>query len=578
MAPHWWQSVSEKVEELDVPNTVVFWLMPFLQMALIVLWLRVLWPMVPEARGWRSLYAPDLWDLLKGIERLYDRGQGVEILAPVQAWKYDTAVMGQVKDVDALSRVESSTLEPLSPGGRSGTNAWSGAYVTLPAGVRGVCVRVSKEKKDIIVRLMTDENGDDLARDAEGATVLIQKRQLRDVTVWDPKQMPGGLKTLKTGFLTTPFISLMEQAPLADEYTPLTGGDVELPTLADDIPRWNPDDFQRKLPGKTLGAGESGGDYSAPWTQTFDLTFLIVMIVLFSSLLATGLFVPALCPWQGIGAQSFILQQFPKLAIMMAVSLFGGLLARHYSEVDEAGYVQTTAQSWFKVNYTRKIQHFAAYLIPLVMPVGHADCTPLQKMMGTAWGDWFTLLGFLVLIKPVREMPCIGKFFMLQFNSLDRPEDRPHTISWIIAGNILPGLACILFFTWLFEQMGFPHAAGLSMIFLLVAGVGDGVAEPVGVYLGRHKYKCSAIGSETKFTRTLEGSSCVWWTTLVFVQMYIFAFPTLTAFWICVAIMPPIMTFGEAFAPHTLDTPVLMGLGGFLELIVIKACDAAGAP
>merc|ERR1719334_3061394 len=35
------------------------------------------------------------------------------------------------------------------------------------------------------------------------------------------------------------------------------------------------------------------------------------------------------------------------------------------------------------------------------------------------------MIGFLVLIKPIRER---FDFFMLQFNSLDRPEDRPNTL------------------------------------------------------------------------------------------------------------------------------------------------------
>lgn len=59
------------------------------------------------------------------------------------------------------------------------------------------------------------------------------------------------------------------------------------------------------------------------------------------------------------------------------------------------------------------------------------------------WANWFTLLGFLILIKPLRER---STFFMLQFNSLDRPEDRPNTLSWIVGGNILPGCAMIIFF------------------------------------------------------------------------------------------------------------------------------------
>ena len=41
--------------------------------------------------------------------------------------------------------------------------------------------------------------------------------------------------------------------------------------------------------------------------------------------------------------------------------------------------------------------------------------------------------GFLLLIKPLRER-CL--FLMIQFNSLDRPEDRPNSLNWLVAGNV----------------------------------------------------------------------------------------------------------------------------------------------
>ena len=77
------------------------------------------------------------------------------------------------------------------------------------------------------------------------------------------------------------------------------------------------------------------------------------------------------------------------------------------------------------MNYTRKLQHFAAYLIPLLMHTHAAK--NIEGPLTLTWGNWITMLGFLILIKPIRES---STFFMLQFNSLDRPEDRPNTLSW----------------------------------------------------------------------------------------------------------------------------------------------------
>merc|ERR1719424_2717961 len=102
------------------------------------------------------------------------------------------------------------------------------------------------------------------------------------------------------------------------------------------------------------------------------------------------------------------------------------------------------------------------------------------------------MLGFLIQIKPIREMPIIGPFFMIQFNSLDRPEDRPNTIKWIIGGNILPGLFSIILFRWLYS---FNNTQDLAFIWIFVTGIGDGLAEPVGITWGRHKYWTSSLFS-----------------------------------------------------------------------------------
>ena len=48
------------------------------------------------------------------------------------------------------------------------------------------------------------------------------------------------------------------------------------------------------------------------------------------------------------------------------MSLSGGFVCCRYCKIDDKGYTITNRVSWFKVNYTRKLQHFAAYLIPFV--------------------------------------------------------------------------------------------------------------------------------------------------------------------------------------------------------------------
>jgi len=271
---------------------------------------------------------------------------------------------------------------------------------------------------------------------------------------------------------------------------------------------------------------------------------------------------------------------------MMLVSWFSGLVCRRFCSVDETGYVITNKSSVFKVNYTRKMQHFAAYLIPLLKPssgVGHGGGgeSPLE----TAWGSFFTMIGFLVLIKPIRER---FDFFMLQFNSLDRPEDRPNTLQWIVAGNIAPGMVLLLLFRWLFSS--FPTqsvmqrddgsfvdclygSSDLVYVILFITAIGDGLAEPVGIAWGKHKYYTYGIdgesGKKKRYTRSWEGSACVFLSGMVFPLTQYHGFGNLTQLVVSMVVLPPLVAYAEATAPHTMDTPVLMVVTGLVLCAVV---------
>jgi dolichol kinase len=296
------------------------------------------------------------------------------------------------------------------------------------------------------------------------------------------------------------------------------------------------------------------------------LTFLIIWVLLFVSVTAwTMLTAPTL-----LKNPVFWMGNATKLGIMCAVSLIGGAMCRWFCKTDEDGYILTSKASWFKVNYTRKFQHFAAYAVPLLVHFKHEASIPGSAILHLAWGDVFTLLGFLVLIKPVREMKWIGTPFMMMFNSLDRPEDRPDCLKWIIGGNILPGLFIIIGFHLLYGYSFEPLQAQLVMIFVLVAGVGDGFAEPVGIYFGTHKYKTRSCTSADLYTRSLEGSACVFLTTFIWLIMYAQCFPHESQFWILMVVLPPVMTLAEATSPHTMDTPIIMILGGLLIYLDLR--------
>jgi len=300
---------------------------------------------------------------------------------------------------------------------------------------------------------------------------------------------------------------------------------------------------------QVLAPGEMAGDYSADWRKTFDLAFLIGWMITVAVLgILTFLIEP-----QFFRDYRFIAFGTLKLAIMVLMALAGGLLCRYFCAEDAKGYIVTTKSSWFKVNYTRKMQHFAAYLVPLINigePGQHAP-----GVIPHIWESLFVLLVFLLLIKPIRER-C--KFFMLMFNSLDRPEDRPYTLKWIILGNLLPGLLLSLLFHQLYEGMGFGN---LALIIILIIGIGDGLAEPVGIYLGKHKYKVPAWFSSRSYFRSIEGSACVFLSSIAIISLFHRYFHNMGELIAALLIVPATMTIVEATAPHSMDTPALMLLG-----------------
>jgi dolichol kinase len=108
----------------------------------------------------------------------------------------------------------------------------------------------------------------------------------------------------------------------------------------------------------------------------------------------------------------------------------------------------------------------------------------------------------------------------------------------------------------------------LILIPILITAIGDGLAEPVGVRFGRYKYRVSALFTDKKYYRTLEGSACVFITSLVIVGLYQAAF-TAPQFVAAMIVMPVVMTLVEAFSPHTWDSPSLF-LAGYLVLFGIS--------
>jgi len=309
---------------------------------------------------------------------------------------------------------------------------------------------------------------------------------------------------------------------------------------------------------KIILPGEKSGDYSLNWRKTFDFVFLSGWIGAFIILtIATIILQPEL-----FNQYFFFLYCFIKVLVISIMSFCSGLLCRHYCKVDEKGYIKTNKDSWFKVNYTRKVQHFAAYLVPLInLGDAGSEFHPVG-VLHTIWESLLVLFVFLLLIKPIREH---SRFFMIQFNSLDRPEDRPNTLKWIVSGNILPGLILVIIFKQLFEQI---NEEALVLIIVCIIGIGDGLAEPVGIYFGKKTYLAPSWFLKKRYVRSYAGSACVFICSLIIIALFYTHFNSTNQFILAMIIIPPVITFVEATAPHSMDTPIMM-ICGFVSLYLI---------
>ena len=229
---------------------------------------------------------------------------------------------------------------------------------------------------------------------------------------------------------------------------------------------------------------------------------------------------------------------------LTAVMLLSGVLVRYFN---------------IKVNYTRKINHFALFFLPVFIDK-QFNAETFTDFKYLAISAVVSTLALSVYYEPIRKaIPP----FQLMFEGIDRPEDRPHTFVWIWT-QFAAGFAVLLPMIWLFGQWGLES---LVLIPILINIIGDGLAEPVGVRFGKHEYKTRAIFTNKTYVRTLEGSACVLITGFVAIAMHA-EFFTEIQFALAMLFVPIIMTLTEAYSPHTWDTPFLM-FTGYTSLMLI---------
>lgn len=224
-------------------------------------------------------------------------------------------------------------------------------------------------------------------------------------------------------------------------------------------------------------------------------------------------------------------------------------------------------QNGWNPNYTRKLLGAVLILLPFTIdfsgvmkqkilydPVGIDEVITDHISRSTAVAIPFLayLLSLFLLSERFRNH---NPFLATAFAAIDRPEDRPDTLLLFITSYIASG--SIFLFTSLYALSNAPEI--VFVIYVSVA-VGDLLAGVIGHRFGRHRYVTRGMLANKSFSRSLEGSLCVFATTVTAILLAPGAFEPLRLV-LLILLLPLAMTLAEAWAPHTWDEPFMFLTG-----------------
>lgn len=241
---------------------------------------------------------------------------------------------------------------------------------------------------------------------------------------------------------------------------------------------------------------------------------------------------------------AFLQNQLAEFIVLHIIAFFEGLMV---------------VKGGVKVNYTRKLNHFFVFFLPFIIKIYIPFTENLLTMILMVA---ISMATFIIYLKPVRtRIPLFG----MMYAAFDRPEDRPHTMKWLFTQYLATYMVAVPLYFY-FHSIG---ASQLLLIIILVNAIGDGLAEPVGVTWGKHKYKVKALFTRQTYTRSIEGSACVFITAVIVLLCFhqLFTTPQLIA---ALLLFPIAVTLAEAYSPHTWDSPFIFLAGGLVLIAVIN--------
>lgn len=214
------------------------------------------------------------------------------------------------------------------------------------------------------------------------------------------------------------------------------------------------------------------------------------------------------------------------------------------------------------ISYTRKVAHFFSFFLPF----GLYAIIPFTKNL-TSYVLTFccAFFCFMPLVSGIRNIPCMWPI-RLAYASFDRREDRPLTLLWVVTQALFVYavmLPCVIVLDTVL------HDAVFILIPLIVTGIGDGLAEPVGRAFGYHKYRAAAMCTRKQYTRSIQGSLMLVVSGVAVISvMFAIGKVDLVQFLVGFFIIPIPMAVAEAKSPHSWDNPFLLLVGGVLAIVL----------
>jgi len=234
------------------------------------------------------------------------------------------------------------------------------------------------------------------------------------------------------------------------------------------------------------------------------------------------------------------------------------------------------------INYTRKLGNcfrlYKLFVFSEFLPSMRNDALTLLFIFGLDQLLFIIMFSHFVRRK---ENP-IGWTCRFLFLQQDRPEDRPDTLIHTVTEDLMR-FAVYLSIYLLVIRAHFPDHLAIIYIPLTVNNVGDGLAEPVGVFFStwfRKKwnidvtYSCKSLWTSKggfwsgSFRRSFPGSACVFLTTIIVLCVEHGQFSRDQLVFL-LFLMPFMMTVTEAIAPHANDGPFLAFVGCGLLVVAL---------